>query len=274
MRDKDISTFSSEGDLEVAVLSENLEAFYGIINPDLYANLGQPPNQNVLFHNHSCFDLFLIRVQEVFAEGSMVVNIGNKSQNFSLLSSAIWFCERHPEETKHAGLTSAAYELQGWLKEVKPFDFWTGQHQLKFQLTRQDLISDGANLCKHNLLRLSKVLQKIEQRCKDAGVGGLKRGDIVGIVEPFLEELRSRLIYHASYLIEMLFDYFAAVNQIVIKRKREWGTNDPKNLEYPEGLTSWSLKDLYSSTLALRSFEEDKFRAYRPTTNPSLKLRY
>jgi hypothetical protein len=274
MKGKDIYTFNSEGDLEIAVLSENLEAFYGIINPDLYTNLGQPPNQNVLFHNPSCFDLFLIRVQEVFAEGSMAVNIDGKGRNFSLLGGAIWFCERHPEESKQAGLTSAAYKLQNWLKEVKPFDFWTGQHQLQFQLTRQDLISDGANLCKHNLLRLSQVLQKIGQRCKDAGIEVSNTSDIVSIVEPFVEELRNRLIYHASYLIEMLFDYFAAINQIVIRRKREWGTNDPRVLKYPKGVTSWSLKDLYSGTLALRSFEEDKFRAYRPTTTCSLKRRY
>ena len=92
MKDKDISTFSSKGDLEGAVLSENLEAFYGIINPDLYTVLGHPPNQNVEFHNQSCFALFLIRVQEVFAEGRKVVVINNKSYNFSLLSAAIWFC--------------------------------------------------------------------------------------------------------------------------------------------------------------------------------------
>ncbi len=274
MKDKNIPTFSSEGDLEVAILSENLEAFYGIINPDLYTNLGQPPNQNVLFHNPSCFDLFLIRVQEVFAEGSMAVNIDGKSRNFSLLSGAIWFCERHPEESKHAALTSAASTLQNWLKEEKPFDFWTGEHQLTFQLARQDLISDGTNLCKHNLLRLSRFLQKIERRCKDVGLEIQKRSDIISIVGPFVEELRSRLLYHASYLIEMLFDYFAAINRIVIKRRREWGTNDPRVLEYPEGLTSWSLKDLYSSTLALRSFDENKFRVYRPTTNPNLKSRY
>ncbi|MFC2041760.1 hypothetical protein ACFLTY_05530 [Chloroflexota bacterium] len=274
MKDKDILIFNSEGDLEVAVLSENLEAFYGIINPDLYTVLGHPPNQNVEFHNPSCFDLFLIRVQEVFAEGSMTVSIDDKSRNFSLLGGSIWFCERHPEESKHVGLTSAASKLQCWLKEVKTLEFWTGEKEVQFQLTRQDLISDGANLCKHNLLRLSQILRKIEQRCKDIGILGLKKSDIVGIVKPFLEELRSRLTYHASYLIEMLFDYFAAINRIVINRRKEWRTNDPRDLKCPEGLTSWSLKDLYSSTLALRSFEESKFHAYRPTTTRYLKLRY
>lgn len=274
MKNKDIFTFGSEGDLEVAFLSENLEAFYGIINPNLYSVLGNPPDQEISFHNQSCFDLFLIRVQEVFAEGRMVVAIDGKSRDLSLLGAAIWFCERHPEESEHAGLTLAASKLQCWLKEVKPFEFWTGEYQLQFQLTRQDLISYGANLCKHNLLRLSQILQKIEHHCKNAGIEGLKRIDMIGIVDPFLEELRSRIAYHASYLIEMLFDYFAAINRIVIKRKSEWRRNNARVLEYPEGLTSWSLKDLYSSTLAFRSFEENNFRAYRPTTTHYLKLRY
>lgn len=274
MKRENIFTFNSEGDLEVAVLSENLDAFYGIINPDLYEVLGESPDQEVKFHNHWHFDFFLIRIQEVFTEGSRVAVIDGKSKNLSLLDSAIWFCKQHPKESENAGLTLAANKLQDWLSEKKPFDFWTGEYQLQFQLTRKELIKYGANLCKHNLLRLSWTLQQIKHHCEDAGIKGLKGSDIVGIVKPFLEELRSRLAYHASYLIEMLFDYFAAINRIVIKRKREWKTNDSRTIEYPKGITSWSLEDLYSSTLVFKSFNESAFKAYRPTTTRWLKLRY
>lgn len=279
----------TEGDLEVAILSESLEAFYGIINHDLYKVYGNPPNQNIMFHNSSCFDLFLIRLQEVFAESSWPVTVINgKRKNLSLLSATIWFTERYPEESEVARLTLGANTLHNWLNEVRPFEFWDGKQNITFQLTRKDVISIGANLSKHNLLRLSSVLEKIYDRCKnDAGMVDLKKSDVIHIIDPFLQELQSRLLYHSTYLVEILFDYFAAINRVVIKRKIEYTVVKTEkcklnvgdiitmaDLKYPEGLTSWDFEDLYSSTLIFRSFDEERFRCLRPVTSKSLKLRY
>lgn len=43
--------FQTEGDIEAAILSENNEAFSPIINKDLYFVAGEPPDQNIYFHN-------------------------------------------------------------------------------------------------------------------------------------------------------------------------------------------------------------------------------
>jgi len=83
----------SEGDLEIILLSENQNAFTDIINPDLYDVLGDAPDQSIMFHNDSCFDLFFIRVAEIFSEGLNNVSLGGKNYNFSLFSGAQWLCE-------------------------------------------------------------------------------------------------------------------------------------------------------------------------------------
>lgn len=69
-RKSEVFRISSEGDLEVAIFHENQAAFTDIINPDLYTVVGNSPNQHILFHTDSCFNLFLIYISEMFAEGS------------------------------------------------------------------------------------------------------------------------------------------------------------------------------------------------------------
>lgn len=265
----------SEGDLEIATLYENQEAYTDILNPDLYVVLGEVPEQNILFHNDSCFDLFLIHASELFAEGSNNIRLNGKNQNFSLFGAVLWLCERYEDEARSVGLTSACDALNSWLEKRVPFSFWCGDLDTQFELdlSRKELLSFAGNLSKHNILRLNTLLSKLQRLCEKNG-SSVAEQDLVGILEPFVVELKSRLLYHSSFLVEMLYDYFAAVNRLVVERFNVTKTNDVRKMRHPNGVSSDSYRNLYGSTLVFRRYDEARFSKFKPTTSEYLKLRY
>ena len=274
-RESDVFRISSDGDLEIAILHENQVAFADIINPDLYAVLGESPEQNILFHNDACFDLFLVHVAEVFAEGTNNVVLDGRNYNFSLFGGALWLCEKYEEETRRAGLTSAYERLNMWLSQIVSFTFWCGGLNTQFELnmSRRDLLGFASNLSKHNILRLNALLNRLQRLCERSGFT-VSEADLLSIMEPFVDELRSRLMYHSSYLTEMLYDYFAAINKLITDRFDSMGTNDVSQMRLPDGVTSDSYRDLYGSTLVFRRYDEGRFNRFKPITSPSLKIRY
>lgn len=265
----------SEGDLEIAILHENQGAFTAILNPELYEVVGEVPEQSILFHNDSCFDLFLIHTAELFAEGTNNVCLNGKNQNFSLFGGALWLCGRYEDETLGTGLISACNVLSSWLEKRVPFSFWCSELDTHFELdmSRIDLLSFAGNLSKHNILRLNVLLSKLQRLCERNGfvVG---EQDLPGVLEPFVAELKSRLVYHSSFLIEMLYDYFAAINRMVTNRFNLTGTNDVRKMKHPAGVSSDSYRDLYGDTLVFRRYDEARFSKFKPTTTKYLKMRY
>jgi hypothetical protein len=266
---------SSEGDLEIAILHENQSAFTDIINPTLYTVQGEPPEQNILFHNDACFDLFLIHVAEVFAEGTNNVVLNGKNCNFSLFSGSLWLCKKYESETCEVGLNAACDMLKLWLDQTTPFEFWCGELDIQFKLimSRRELISFAGNLSKHNVLRLNALMSKIQSLCKMNGFI-IKDLNLVSVLEPFVAELKSRLEYHSSYLTEIMYDYFSAINRLVIKRFDLMKTNDVSKMKHPESVTSDSYRNLYGSTLVFRRYDENRFVKFRPQTTRFLKMRY
>src|SRR5258708_7513750 len=101
--------------LSVVVLPGMRAAYAHIASSDLYKVLGEVPNQEVHFHNDACFDLFLIRVAELFAEGRNNVTIAGTNLNFSLFSAVKWLCKEHPDESCIVGLDVACQNLANWL---------------------------------------------------------------------------------------------------------------------------------------------------------------
>ncbi len=68
----------SHGDLEVLILHEAHEMLADIIGPNLYKILGEAPDQQVQFGNEQLFNLFLIRLVELFVEARNIGHIGEK----------------------------------------------------------------------------------------------------------------------------------------------------------------------------------------------------
>jgi hypothetical protein len=102
----------------------------------------------------------------------------------------------------------------------------------------------------------------------------VSEADLISVLEPFVAELRSRLLYHSSYLAGMMYDYFAAINKLITDRFNLMKTNDVSKIKHPDGVTSDSFRNLYGSTLVFRRYAEDRFSKFKPITSPSLKMRY
>jgi len=262
--------FKCEEDLEAVILSENKDAFAAIINNDLYGVTGTPPDQNVYFHSDSCFDLFCIHVFELLAENS--VELPGKSFRLSLFTGARWLVDRHKDAWDSSRFIAAHGRLDAWLKERPMFSFWCGDisKHIEFSLSRRKMLRFAQLLSKHNLFRLTGVLDELFQICNKTG-HDIKESEVLHLLEPFREELKTnRIVYHSSYLIEMLHDYFTTLNEFVIL----FYTPSPKiaDWKYLENMSSDRFKDLFYWAINFASaYRRDRYDALRPATTRYLK---
>lgn len=102
----------------------------------------------------------------------------------------------------------------------------------------------------------------------------IKEQEVVSVVEPFSAELESRLIYHSSYLTEMLYDYFMAINTLIITRGDIMNTNHVSKMLHPEGVSSDVYKNMYGSVIVFNRYDKSLFSQFRPITTKYLKMRY
>jgi hypothetical protein len=268
-------SIQSEGDLEVVVLFESHELLSSIIGPDLYGFAGSPERGSAQPHDTPSFELFLIRVVELFADGPRSATINGQQQNWSLLRGLSWLTKRYPEEAIASGLGLSTRTLVEWLEQEAPVSFWCADvdTQVILPMSRQQLISITANGTKHHILRLSDVLGKLDRQCCKAGYS-FSAQQLLPVFRSLLEEGRSRLRYHFSYLVEMLAHMFLALNEIVVARF-EWNpTNDVRNIQQPPGVTSDVFRDLYGHVLVFKRYSKSRITDFTPDTWPYLRLRY
>jgi hypothetical protein len=270
-----VPVIRSEGDLEVVLLHEAHGLLADIIGPDLYTVGGTPPEQSVLFHTHSSFNLFLILLLEFIAEGQQSTLIDEKYQNLSLLKGLVWFCAKHENEANENDLVGAILGFESWVKKEVPIKFWCPEvdTEIEFVLSNEQLISFGANTTKHHLFRLSALLGKLESKCNNAGYSFLPQ-QLSAVLSSMIEEVNSRLQYHSSNIIEMLGTIFLRLNALIIGRFEENPTNRVSEMVFPEGLTSDIFKDMYGSVLVFKRYENTRISNYTPTTTRFLKMRY
>lgn len=270
-----VAVIQSEGDLEVVLLHETHSLLAEIIDPELYSICGTPPEQSVLFHTRSSFNLFLILVIEFFAEGKQSALINQKFHNWSLLQGLRWLCGQYPNETNAAGLQHAVMQLEAWVKKEVHFQFWCPDvsTDVAFSLNNEQLISFGANTAKHHLIRLSGLLGKLESLCVNAGYKFTPQ-QLSAVLTSMTKEVRSRLEYHASYLLELLGEVFFALNTLIKTRFAQNPTNRVNDMTIPAGITSDVFRDLYGSVMVFKRYDDSRIRLYTPITTRYLKIRY
>ena len=272
-----IAAIRSDGDLEVVLLHEAHDLLAEIIGPDLYSIGGNPPNQQVLFQTHAVFNLFLILAVEFFAEGSQSAYIDDKFQNWSLLKGLRWFCSKHPDESSETKLECAVADLEAWLEREVPFSFWCpdvdSNAAIQFPLKNDQLVNFGANTAKHHLLRLSELLGKLDNICTKAGYS-FSPQELSALLASMTEEVRSRLQYHSTYLIELLGHVFLSLNSVIKTRYTSNPTNRVSNMILPEGVTSSLYMDLYGAVLVFKNYDNMRILKHTPVTGSFLKMRY
>ncbi|MXY40091.1 MAG: hypothetical protein F4Y62_09850 [Rhodospirillaceae bacterium] len=266
----------SEGDLEIVLLYESHGALASIIGKGSYTISGDAPNQEIWFPDERRFGLFLILLVELFAEGRDVVTINGSRKNLGLLDGLGWLDQKHRAESEGCGLNAALTELRNWLDTETQFEVWCPDIdlQVSFPITRRDLIWFGANHEKHSLLRLSGVLSKLARKLEVAGIV-VPHQHTVHVLNTAIEEIRNRLLYHSTYIIEMLGALFISINRIMLERFAANPTNRVDDMVMPEGVTSDVFRNLYGEALVFKRYDEqDRIRALVPVTNPVFKLRY
>lgn len=270
-----VAAIQSDGDLEVILLHESHSVLAEIIGPELYSVGGTAPEQSVLFHTRSSFNLFLIYIVEFFAEGARSAFIDNKFQNWSLSKALRWLCDRYPEEAMASSLDEAVSNIEAWVAREVPIEFWCPDVNatISFPLTNEKLISFGANTAKHHLLRLADLLGKLEALCKTAGYSFTAQ-QYPAILASMIEEVRSRLLYHSSYLIELLGQVFLALNRLIVTRFNKNPTNRVNEMTIPVGVTSDVFKNLYGEVMVFKRFDDRRILNHTPVTTRYLKMRY
>jgi hypothetical protein len=265
----------SEGDLEVVALYEAHCALATIISPDLYDVLGETPNQQIKFKNGVSFDLFLVLVSELFLQSRQSIKIKDKCLKLSLFESIGFLIECHPDETKNCGVDKAYKELGEWIRNEIDFGFWRGelQIQIRFPISNERLLWFGANTVKHNLLRLSDLIRILQGHCIKGG-HNFSPQEVVAALEEFVSEIRNRLMYHSTYLVEMLGKLFESINNLIVSRYEQNPTNDGRKMIMPSGLTSDFFCNLYGSVLVFHNYKPERIRLYTPHTGEYLKMRY
>jgi len=270
-----VPAIQSEGDLEVVLLHEAHSALAALVGPALYTVGGDQPEQSCQFHNHPCFDLFLILLIEFFAEGTRCAQVTGKYQNWSLMRGLQWLCEKHPDETQSTGLGLALDNLDAWTKREVQVRFWCPDvnRHVEFALINEHLVWFGANTAKHHLLRLSQLLGKLGSLCEGAGYS-FSAQELTAVLASMVEEVRSRLRYHATYILELLGAVFFALNALIRCRFDANPTNRVSDMKFPAGLTSDVFRDLYGSVLVFQRYDEQRIRVHTPVTTRFLRLRY
>ena len=89
-----------------------------------------------------------------------------------------------------------------------------------------------------------------------------------------IEEVRSRLQYHSSYLLELIGNVFFAVNTLIKSRFAQNPTNRVNDMTMPAGVTSDVFRDLYGAVMVFKRYDDSRIRDYSPVTNCYLKMQY
>ena len=270
-----VAAIQSEGDWEVVLLHKTHSALAELVGPELYSLGGVAPEQSVRFHSRSTFNLFLILVVEIFAEGPRSAYINQKYQNWSLLKSLRWFSERYASEAESSGLHPAVSALETWAAKDVPFSFWCPDvdKDVCFPLKNEQLVSFGANTAKHHFLRLADLLGKLESLCVNAGYNFTPQ-HYPAMLSSMTEEARRRLQYHSSHLVELMGTVFLALNRLIVARFEKNPTNRVTEMNVPNGVTSDVFRGLYGSVMVFKRYEDSRIRDYTPATTRYLRMKY
>jgi hypothetical protein len=265
---------TSPGDLEVVLLYETHLLLGNVISTDYYDLRGSPPFE-VSFRNDAVFGDFLVHVEELFALGSNHVQLGGRERQLSLFAASEWFSKQHPVEADGAGLSSACKQLREWLDTDRTLDFWCGalRRDIQLDLSRRRMIYFAANLHKHGLFRLGRLMEIVRTLGERSGLR-FSNADLIAVRDPLIEELNGRLEYLASWLVEMLGAYFLALNSVIVGRYNRNPTNDVRMMRMPPGVTSDAIRDLYGSTLVFHRYSRERIASCIPVVPELLKRRY
>jgi len=263
------------GDLEAVFLHETQELLSDLILADeFYDLLGDPPCQ-VQFRTRGLFHAFLVRLEELLAEATVPRVAGISNRQASLLDLSTWFCFEHADEARACGLTAATETLRDWMATTRDVRYWCPalDTHVTVSLSRREMVWFAANLHKHSLFRIGRLLAKLQKRCSEAGLN-LTASELIDVRSPFFTELESRLEYLSTWMIDQLGQVLLALNAVITGRHASRKTSEGRSVELASASSAEPILELYGDALAFMRYPEERIRACLPTTPPLLKMRY
>lgn len=251
------------GDLEVVYLFETHDLLARIIGREYYQLLGD----EVSFHTSGRFDDFFVHVDELLSDSGHKATFEGAPTKQSLLAVGEWFTERAAAERAVPYLRRSSDALREWLAEAPSFRFFASEinRHLEFPLSRGGMIHYAATLSKHRLLRLGVLLSQLQQLIEAHG-DSLTAHELMAVRESFQSELASRLNFLGTQLVELLGNYFLALNHVIVERRSQAGTNDARIMPMPLGLSSDVFREMYASTLVFKSYDHSRIFEFTPST--------
>lgn len=224
------------------------------------------------FHNQNMFDMFFLRVHEFFAKTKISNNV---RPGLSLFDGLKWVADKYIDESAETKLSESLLVLENWISREVQFGFFCPDvdHQIDFMLSNKNLIAFYANSTKHHLLRLSGLLRHLRALCESRAVR-FSQAELLLILAAMMEELRSRLEYHSTRIIEMLGRIFFALNNLIKARYSLSPTMYVNQLVFPAGISSDVFRSIYGDLLIMRRYSDNRILDCTPATTRWLKLRY
>lgn len=246
-------------EFEVAVMYGAVALLDEILGTDVFEIHGTGENQNISFKS---------RIAQRYYYLSLIDFLSDMDSSFKLTKDKCTVLDGmlqissnpqigYKKDIKTLRTTLRRFEK--WIgKEVHVQKFWSPKinRETTLLLSRFDMIKICANMSKHGILMLGGIAldtQAIFQNSKKA----ISFSEAILCLEDFYEKFHNDiLIYHASYIAEMLLDIRLAINDYLTPiyqnhlRNKE-GVNDISLYEYkmPKDIKNDTIKVLFWDTM-------------------------
>jgi hypothetical protein len=266
----------SEGDLEAVILAESFDLLGRIVGPYMYSVSGEGDGQVAIFRVEEIHALFYIRVHEFLVDATKVSPGTSLPPTLSLLTGGRWVADRHRALADGAGMRQSYADAIEWFARKHRIVFWApgiGRH-LRLELPMSGLISMRANLEKHHLLRLTKELRRLHQRCTQAGCD-LTLTQAVSVRPEFESHIKGMLEYHATEVAEHVGRCLLGLRRFVREIYEENPTNNLDIARFLPDVSDEVFRYMYTSTVfQLAQWTDQRILSSTPTTAATFKKPY
>jgi len=269
------------GEFEALILYEAHCYLAEMIHVDFYEVHGTKPHQRAVFHNTLVYDLFIIKMVELISPSS--ITISGERKNFSIMDGMGWLCfKQYPKLRTLNKLRTSYTVFNKWLNEEIEISFWCAllKRKLTIKVERNKIINWSANITKHTPFRLGLVLERMSKIYKKNNIH-LNELEVLATKDDLYQKIRDDVLaYHESYIVEMLGNVFYGLNLYVKYRSKQRKKIYlpigliAHNVKYPKSLKNDFYKELYSTTLAFKCYDDERILSYIPSTTKYLKMRY
>lgn len=204
------------------LVRENVDAMLTLIGPQLYT----VKQDMIVFRDQNTFQLFFIHLNEYLNSEFQHPLSGNKVSLLELTVD-VFASAFEDSELLRVFLVKSA-DLTSFLSKQRTYDdvYLDGLNRT-VTTDLYELINFHANASKHNYYRIKRLRMKIAKMIGSLSADG---DSVVDSLESYMEfVVENKLLYHSSFLIELLGNYFVAMRTLVVDTKKYYS-----HIRFPE----------------------------------------